>query len=192
MGDYWVPNTKPSLNCGFEIIKSDNDNFVLDLYEEYPEQASPSKPKKLKIVPAINVNLEWTKNQEPDFNSYKIYKMKNSGEYEYYDISDTNYYTDHYEKTIIEAETKAYAYYRVRAIDDEGKESAFSNEVKIAVLDDQTTAVNNSKEIYQGFTLSQNYPNPFNPSTTIKYAIPSSVMLNMPDRQAELVSASGV
>ncbi|MBU1099565.1 MAG: hypothetical protein KKA84_04095 [Bacteroidetes bacterium] len=28
------------------------------------------------------------------------------------------------------------------------------------------------------YELSQNYPNPFNPSTTIRYAIPSNVMLN--------------
>jgi len=40
------------------------------------------------------------------------------------------------------------------------------------------TDVENELTLPFSFTLSQNYPNPFNPATTIKYSIPSSVMLN--------------
>ena len=178
MGDYWVPNTKPSLNCGLEILNSDYDNFVLDLYQDYPEQASPSKPKNLLYIQSRNVKLDWTENYEPDFDRYKIYKMKGTGKYENYDISDTNYYVDQFEKTIADAEAKTYAYYKITAVDDEGNESTFSREVQAAVLDDQTTAVKNNEEIIQGFFLSQNYPNPFNPTTTIKYSIPTTVISN--------------
>ena len=44
--------------------------------------------------------------------------------------------------------------------------------------DNPLTIVSQHGEIPKNFGLFQNYPNPFNPSTTIKYSIPSSVMLN--------------
>ncbi|MFZ1290301.1 MAG: T9SS type A sorting domain-containing protein [Melioribacteraceae bacterium] len=43
---------------------------------------------------------------------------------------------------------------------------------------DQPNSIEDEENQFSNFNLSQNYPNPFNPNTTIKYSVPSSVMLN--------------
>ena len=51
---------------------------------------------------------------------------------------------------------------------------AYENELADPITDIQ----GETSQVPSKFALSQNYPNPFNPITTIKYSIPSSVMLN--------------
>lgn len=46
-------------------------------------------------------------------------------------------------------------------------------------LTDQIVSVATDETIPDGFVLKQNYPNPFNPSTTIKYAIPTSEFVSL-------------
>ncbi|MCF8262064.1 MAG: T9SS type A sorting domain-containing protein [Melioribacteraceae bacterium] len=57
------------------------------------------------------------------------------------------------------------AYYRLKQIDFDGK-FEYSSIIEVNVASPTK------------FELLQNYPNPFNPTTTIKFTIPASVMLN--------------
>ena len=59
-------------------------------------------------------------------------------------------------------------YYVVSALDVNGNESCYSNEITLTL-----TGIKDENQILPGsFELSQNYPNPFNPQTTIQYSLP--------------------
>ncbi|MCA9750238.1 MAG: hypothetical protein KC414_14105, partial [Romboutsia sp.] len=96
-GCYWIPNTKPSYNCGLEIISTENDHFVIDLFQNSPWIATPAKPKNIKSLSDTNVIITWDCNKEPDINYYKIYKRKGNFDYIFYDTSKVNYYKDIFE-----------------------------------------------------------------------------------------------
>ncbi len=61
-------------------------------------------------------------------------------------------------------------FYRIKAY-NEKYISAYSDTVEVNNL----VGVKENTKVVNNFKLYQNYPNPFNPTTTIKYAIPSSV-----------------
>jgi len=113
------------------------------------------------------IRLAWSPNTELHLSYYNLYRDTESGTMVYLatiDKSDT-LYTD----TQI-AEGNTY-YYKLTAVDDQGFESAPSNEV-IATIKAIPSEENNNLTITEQFELKQNYPNPFNPSTTIEYQVP--------------------
>lgn len=131
--NYWIPNTKSSDNCGVEIKEINNDSCIVDLYENYPQYASPSKPRNLNVKLDSLVKIVWEENTEPDLEYYKIYKKSNNLKFELYDSTKYPSFVDYEEKLSLTIDSNNYVLYKITSVDSENKESTFSKEIKIAV-----------------------------------------------------------
>ncbi len=190
-GLFYIPNTKPflsygtTINVGFEITDNQDGSYKIYLYNQYPENASPTYPKDFTLI-AYNGNpkLTWTVNNEPDLYRYRIYRNNMCIQYVYPPYNsyvDIDVLTDH--------QFEDYTYY-VKAEDNIWKQSIASDQKTIKgfikSVDDNAIAENEIAD----FRLYQNYPNPFNPTTKIKYNIPepSIVQLKIYDSFGQVVN----
>ena len=179
----WVPNTKPSLNVGTEIVGEGTDWYLIDLYVTDPEDASPSKPQNLSVDPSANNHpyATWDANTEPDISHYNVWKKKFYSGTWHWDIlaqTENNYYEDVSEEycpgfpsACVNQEN---IYFGVTVVDNQGKESVRSDSALAEVQGNPPSkrGVNNYQPNEQiAYSLEQNYPNPFNPKTQINYSI---------------------
>jgi Right handed beta helix region len=131
-------------------------------YMDYP----PKPPKGLTAVKdSSKIKLSWKNNTEADFNHYLLYRDTTAGF-----IADST-------KLVSQLTVNVYnqiipnnvnrLYYKLKAVDNQGKVSGLSDEVGVVI-----TGINgNENNIIQDYRLYQNYPNPFNPSTIISYRL---------------------
>jgi len=108
------------------------------------------------------IQLSWDENPDTDFSHYNIYRGESAGftaEEPLASTSSTSYVDDDVEATTY--------YYRISAVDFNGNEGDFSDEVSA-----QITGLEDAEGIVTSFALEQNYPNPFNPVTMINYQLP--------------------
>jgi hypothetical protein len=70
-----------------------------------------------------------------------------------------------------------YHFFRVTAVDSNGQETGYSNEVKVIVTWSDVEPVTDGQA--EGYSLSQNWPNPFNSSTAIRYHLPQESSVNV-------------
>jgi fibronectin type 3 domain-containing protein len=144
------------------------------------DRIPPAVPTKLVLVDtsSTKVGIKWSKNTEPDFMRYRIYRATSPNPTTKVDsttagVSDTS-------KTFTGLTNGTRYYLRVTAVDSAGNESPYSNEV--SGVPKATLAVEGlSNQIPTEYMIAQNYPNPFNPSTLIRFGIPvrSSVHLQI-------------
>jgi hypothetical protein len=113
------------------------------------------------VIDNQKVQLDWNENLEKDFSHYNIYRGESAGFTPGTPLASTSLktYTDE------NIEPKNY-YYKISAVDFNGNEGEFSDEVAA-----QITSVREFDTVVKTFDLKQNYPNPFNPLTTIRYAL---------------------
>ncbi|MBI2417808.1 MAG: T9SS type A sorting domain-containing protein [Ignavibacteriales bacterium] len=141
--------------------------------------ATPLAPTGMQIATASgnHPQISWTRNNEPDINTYKIYRKYGAAAWALLtSVSSTaSSYTD---ATITLAqpngEAGATIYYKITAVDLNNNASGYSSQVSCVSndmgIEKRGQAASENKNY--SFELSQNYPNPFNPSTSIGYSVP--------------------
>jgi photosystem II stability/assembly factor-like uncharacterized protein len=111
--------------------------------------------------------LRWKGSKDQDLRYFSIYRdtvpnfaVKDKKPFA---VTVNNQWTD---SSVIKG--KKY-YYRIASVDWSGNRSPYSAEIAFTI-----TSVKEDKSLPTEFALDQNYPNPFNPSTTIRFAVPTS------------------
>jgi M6 family metalloprotease-like protein len=182
------------LDFSIEVFNENNGLVQANVNFSSPEEHAPAKPLDLELTIQNNhPHITWYANSEPDFSHYEIWKRRSSGSWYFVTTTTNNYYTDGVEST---GRSKLYTYvhYKVKAVDNSGKESQFSNEVKTKVKEmeclDKFTSNFVDKTITE-YSLKQNFPNPFNPKTKITFEVPefTKVTLTVYDIRGRVVSS---
>ncbi len=128
----------------------------------------------LAVQPNGNILLSWNRNRtDSDVGGFIIYRSTTSG----FVPSMANAITITRDSSYLDMTSAVGAqyFYRIKAVDIHGNESASSPELSTTPLSVEKT----DKQVPQQYALDQNYPNPFNPSTTIAYAVPVSGHVTM-------------
>ena len=174
--DYHLQAFSPCIDAGDpNILDPDGSRSDIGAYggpagEYYEYQDLPPRiPDSLQAeVSATNdtIYLSWTYNTEADFNHYQLYRDTISGfepsvfnqiaQPETSVYIDTDFDTDH-----------GY-YYRIAAVDNQGNQSDYSNQLGVAF----TGFTESDPNLPRSAVLYQNYPNPFNQNTVIKFYLP--------------------
>ena len=170
--DFRLQMFSPLIDAGDpEILDKDGSRSDIGLFggpygESYKYLDYAPKPPK-NLTAEMNENeviLNWLYNTEADFSHYRVYRdtVPNF----IYDttkiiaeVKDTTIYKD-------KIRTGRNVYYKITAMDNQGNQSAASEEVSII-----SVGVEKPKLIANDYKLFQNYPNPFNPSTMISYRL---------------------
>ena len=136
--DYWNGTSFSETNIGIQILSFNptNKSYTIAVRIKDPISLAPAKPQNLKIENYNgNPKLIWDPNLESDVSKYKIYKKKDSNNFvEIATVLGRNNcnYVDTEEDVIINIsiQKKIAIEYKVKAIDTQGKESNYSEEVK--------------------------------------------------------------
>ncbi len=120
------------------------------------------------MVVAQSVELSWSPSEETNLSHYHIYRSP-------FDQSDFVLlgWAGEKDSTFLDeaVQSEIPYYYAATVVLQDGRESAFSNIVKVVIPDDAHSMV--------GISMDQNYPNPFNAITNINFVLNQSQWINM-------------
>ena len=170
--DFRLQMFSPLIDAGDpEILDKDGSRSDIGLFggpygESYKYQDyAPKPPKNLTAEMNENeVTLNWLYNTEADFSHYRVYRDTVPN----FIYDTTKVIAEVKDTTIYKDKIRAgrNVYYKITAMDNQGNQSAASEEVSII-----SVGVEKPKLIANDYKLFQNYPNPFNPSTMISYRL---------------------
>ena len=162
--------------------------YNIDLYYQGIENASPSKPKNLRVTNTSvgPVTLVWNANTEPNIASYLIlrddldmFPPNGTPGWIYLGTTTSTNFTD-YQYTW-QPSSGDRLEYKIEAKNSLGELSVYSDIAPVygnpsyaAGRSPKPPNPGKSTTVAEptAFSLAQNYPNPFNPSTEISFAIP--------------------
>ncbi|NIR70305.1 T9SS type A sorting domain-containing protein, partial [candidate division KSB1 bacterium] len=157
-----VTEVQPDGTKAFELTY-DRKNVVSYRAFRFPWQGVAAAPYLWADSSDQTITLNFVRFGATDVSKYYIYQGRNPHPTAKVDSTT--------ETSIVITDVSETYYFRVTAVDAQGNESPFSNEIPVTV--DFPTDVRSSEgQIPQEFVLQQNYPNPFNPTTTITYGLP--------------------
>lgn len=158
----------------FDAAGNENDFLESARAEATPQDGvAPAPPTGLAAgLDAGTVALTWTANADADLDGYRLYRDLASAPTSLLTAlpAAATAFTD------ADVEDGTTYFYRLTAVDDDGNESPFSNEVEILVT---SVSAEDGPALPTAFALDAVYPNPVAGAATVAYALPEAASVTV-------------
>jgi len=122
-----------------------------------------------------SVVIDWEGMNEPDLDTYKVYRKFERGQWEHIGSTTDTRYADTTASYFIICNDDDITKYYVKAVDD-ASQSAYTDTLEIWCIENAKIYAGNIAEL---INLQNNYPNPFNAQTTIEYTVPHEMQITL-------------